>query len=352
MSAAATNARSTAMAPPGNGLKRKTLADRAGETSRPAPGPPSSRPLNSFAGSISTTGGSCEMSHTSSLSSTSRPPSALSARSTSNSSHSSSIGPGNRLPLAQSYRAQSSMGHSRLQRPASHQARPATSLERHHDESKANGKGIKEKCMVPISSFLQASSHGSPIPNSRKGDGLLSRGIFVPSSNAYGVPNSRQYSPSKPHDAVVRYDHDWSVSSDLQHSPTRDNAYKHTPKTIMERPAPSADACFSQTSSYIPKLVPHVALPSELSSPIKSLRKSPKKPCELPLFLNRETNTRLAWDTDSRLDELENQHARFKEEIGRATSQTNSLHETIQIYKLRSRPTNHWFPIFPTCSQF
>ncbi|KAK0511539.1 hypothetical protein JMJ35_006112 [Cladonia borealis] len=132
MSAAATNARSTMLPPPNNDRKRKTLAERAGEPSRPTPAPPSSRPVNPHVRATSLAGVARETSFSSSVSS--RPSSVASTRNTSGSSYSSSIGPGSRPPTSHSYRPQSAMSYQRFQRPVSSLNRPATSLEAHEEE--------------------------------------------------------------------------------------------------------------------------------------------------------------------------------------------------------------------------
>lgn len=132
MSAAATNARSTMLPPPNNDRKRKTLAERAGEPSRPTPAPPSSRPVNAHVRATSLAGVARETSFSSSVSS--RPSSVASTRNTSGSSYSSSVGPGSRPPSSNSYRPQSAMSHPRFQRPVSSLNRPATSLEAHEEE--------------------------------------------------------------------------------------------------------------------------------------------------------------------------------------------------------------------------
>ena len=337
MSAATNNARSLAMPPPVNGLKRKTLADRAGETSRPAPATSISRPLSSFAGSVSSSTNPYEMPASSSVSSTSRPASAFSNRNASNGSHSSSVGPGSRPAPARSYRAQSAMGYTREQRPMSYQARPATSLEIHDEEPGGTRKRAKEKCMAPISSHLQDPPCKLAMVERGREDNCRLRGKVMQSNDAHDLSNSHGFSLSKRLDEVSLNWHETLEVKGLKHSPVQRNADHPTPLTCLEQPAPIADACFPEPSSHIPRLVPHVAPPLEPLVLIKSPRKTPKKPCDLPLFLNRETNTTIAWDTDSRLDELESQHARFKEEISRATSQSNSLHEMIQVYKLRSK---------------
>ena len=334
MSAAATNARTTVMPPPANNLKRKTLVDRAGETSRPAPAPPTSRPVNSSIKAVSIAGAPRETSFSSSVSS-SRPAPGFAARSALNSSHSSSLGSGSRLPSAQSCRPQSSMAYSRIQRPSNNQVRPATSLEVHQEEPAQPRTRGKTKRRVLFSSCLQGPSYELQLPR------LRGRPDIRPNCNLKidVFPETPDYSLGTQLNALTLDGGDPSTSTKLKAFDMGDYVWKPVPKADAEHSVPMADDFPPQNPSHIPKLVAPVALPSESPSPIKTSRKTHKKPCQLPMFLSRDTNTKIAWDTDSRLDELENQHARFKEEIGRATSQSNSLQEMVQVYKLRSKPT-------------
>ena len=325
------------MPPPANGLKRKTLVDRAGETTRPAPAPPTSRPLNTSAKAISIGGAPRETSFSSSISS-SRPASGFVTRNTSNSSHSNSLGPGSRLPSAQSYRPQSSMGYSRIQRPSNNQVRPATSLEVHQEDPARPRTENKTKRRTPFSSCVQDPSHELQLPRLRGGRGVRSVCNVVEPSKINAVAEPRDYSISTHLSALSSDGRDPSISTKLNALSLEDYTCKPIPVAEAESSVTIAHTFSSKTPSHIPKLVPPIALSSESPGPMKTPRKTPKKPCQLPMFLNRETNTEIAWDTDSRLDELENQHARFKEEIGRATSQSNSLQEMVQIYKLRSKP--------------
>ncbi|SLM37617.1 kinesin-like protein klpa [Lasallia pustulata] len=131
VSASANNVRSSSMLPPPPGtatLKRKTLAERAGEPPRPAPAPPSSRPVSAAVKATAIAGVSRNASFSSSVSS--RAPS-VSSRNVSNSSFASSVGPSTRPPSAQSTRPQTSMAHGRssVQAPKPTPARPASSLD-------------------------------------------------------------------------------------------------------------------------------------------------------------------------------------------------------------------------------
>lgn len=89
-----------------------------------------------------------------------------------------------------------------------------------------------------------------------------------------------------------------------------------------------------KTPSHIPKLIPPpVVPPTEAPSPSKVSKKTPKA---LPKYLNRDTNVTLAWDTDSRLMEMENSISQFKEKMDGATTESRSLKEMMAVYKIRS----------------
>lgn len=90
------------------------------------------------------------------------------------------------------------------------------------------------------------------------------------------------------------------------------------------------------TPSHIPKLVPQVALPAETPSPSKSPKKTPRTAPALPLYLNRTSNEVIAWDTDSRLEEVEKMCSQFKEKMDGATTESKSLKDMTELYKLRS----------------
>ncbi len=298
MSASATNARTTAMPPPQNTniLKRKTLAERAGEPNgRPAPAPPSSRPVNSNIKTTSIAGISRESSLSSSVSS--RQTSGASTRNVSNSSYSSSVS--TRPQSAQLYRPQSAMAaHSRLQKPISTFGRPATSLEVHEEERGIARTIGKRKGRIPLS-----SCPNPPGPF----DTLLS-----PKLRGRSI---REFSMN-------------SVTTKFNTLSLKSGPTQSTPKVDVEVPA---------TPSQIPKLVPKVALPIETPSPSKSPKKAPRTSRALPLFLNRTSNEVIAaWDHDTRLEELENVCSEFKEKMDGATMESRSLQEIIKVYKIRS----------------
>ena len=235
MSASATNARTTAMLPPQNNntLKRKTLAERAGEpTGRPAPAPPSNHPSNASIRATSITGISRDSSLSSSVSS--RQTSGVSSRNISNSSHSSSAS--SRAASAQSYRPQSAMAaHSRIQKPVITMGRPATSLEVHEEEPGIARTIGKRKGRIPLSSC----------------------------PNPPGYPD--ELSPPKLRGHSIREFSLNSLDTKFNTLSLKSGPTQSAPKVDVEVPA---------TPSHIPKRVPQVALPTETPSP----RKSPQKP--------------------------------------------------------------------------
>ena len=98
---------------------------------------------------------------------------------------------------------------------------------------------------------------------------------------------------------------------------------------------PKTETRLPQTPSQIPKAIPRVAFPAEIPSPSKSPQKTPKA---LPKYLNRESNLTIAFDTDQRLEEVENMCSQFKEKMDGATTESKSLKEMMAVYKIRSMP--------------
>lgn len=300
MSASATNARTTAMPPPQNmnTLKRKTLAERAGEPfGRPAPAPPSSRPINAHVRATSINGASRDSSISSSVSS--RQTSGASMRNTSNSSYSSSVS--TRPSSAQLYRPQSAMAaHSRIQKPVSTIGRPATSLEVHEEEPGIARTVGKRKGRIPLSSCPNSPGH----PDTLHPPKLRGRPICEFSVN--------------------------SLSTKLNTLSLESGPTQSTPKVDVKVPA---------TPSHIPKPVPPVALHGETPSPSKSPKKTPRAQPPLPLYLNRTSNVVIAWDHDIRLGEVENMCSELKEKMDGATMECKGLKENLSLYKIRSGST-------------
>ncbi len=289
------------MPPPPNNLKRKTLAERAGETSRPAPAPPSSRPVNAAVRATSIAGAPREPSFSSSVSS-SRPASVSSIRSVSNSSFSSCVGFGSRPPSAQANRPQTAMSKSRIQKPTQTPSRPSTSLET-HPGTVAVGK---RKGRIPFSSNLKQCAEEETHPRTDGGyDTLL---------------NYTSTWASCPPGKSLR---EVSLSTAMK-SLTLDSASQATPNVVLDAPS---------TPSQIPKRVPSALNASQAPSPSKSPQKTPRP---LPQFLNRHSNITLAWDTKGRLEDMEQMCSEFKEKIDGATVESNGLKDMLAVYKSRS----------------
>ena len=321
MSAAATNARSTMLPPPNNDRKRKTLAERAGEPSRPTPAPPSSRLVNAHVRATSLAGVARETSFSSSVSS--RPSSVASTRNTSGSSHSSSVGPGSRPPTSHSYRPQSAMSHQRFQRPVSSLNRPATSLEAHEEEPGTARILGKRKGRTPFPFNPQDCPPTLRPPRMRGSHDTQKIHTSEWESRPFTALSFREASLSNAFSAL-------SLNrAASQSAPTADmEAWPVSPHTL-----PASRAGAPPTPTLIPRLAPRAVLPVEPQSPSKSPKKTPKP---LPQFLTRSSNEVIAWDTDSRLEEVENMCSEFKEKMDGATTESKSLREMMGIYKIRS----------------
>ena len=321
MSAAATNARSTMLPPPNNDRKRKTLAERAGEPSRPTPAPPSSRTVNAHVRATSLAGVARETSFSSSVSS--RPSSVASTRNTSGSSYSSSVGPGSRVPSSHSYRPQSAMSHPRLQRPISSLNRPATSLEAHEEEPGPARNLGKRKGRTPFPLNPQDCPPTIRPPRMRASHDTQK--VHTPEWE------SRPFNPFSFREA--------SFNNAFNGLSLHEEASQSGPTTDMgARPASphtqlASKAGAPPTPTLIPRLAPRAVMPVEPQSPSKSPQKTPKP---LPQFLTRSSNEVLAWDTDSRLEEVENMCSQFREQMDGANTESRSLKETMGIHKIRS----------------
>ena len=217
-------------------------------------------------------------------------------RNASNSSHSSSLG--TRQTSALLYRPQSAMApHSRMQKPASTLHRPSTSLEIHEEELGIARTIGKRKRRTPLSSCPNPPGHLDTLQSSKL------RGCSL-----------RAFSMN-------------SLSTQLDSLSLDHGQTQSAPKVDVEVPA---------TPSHIPKLVSKTMLPTETPSPSKSPRKTPKTLPPLKLYLNRTSNEVIAWDHDSRLEEVENMCSEFKEKMDGATVESRSLKELIGVYKIRS----------------
>ena len=214
-------------------------------------------------------------------------------RNTSNSSYSSSVG--SRLPSAQSYRPQSAMAaHSRIKKPMYNIGRPATSLEVHEEEPGIARTVGNRNGRIPLSPYPNPPDNADTL-QAPKLRGCTMRGCSLSSLSTKFNTLSLENGPPNP--------------------------------------TPKVDVHVCATPSHIPKFVPPVPVPAETPSPSKSPKKTPRT---LPLYLNRASNEVIAWDTDSRLEEVENMCSEFKEKMDGATTESKSLKEIIGVYKIRS----------------
>ena len=225
-------------------------------------------------------------------------------RNTSNSSYSSSVS--TRPSSAQLYRPQSAMAaHSRIQKPVSTIGRPATSLEVHEEEPGIARTVGKRKGRIPLSSCPNPPGY----PDTLHPPKLRGRSICEFSVNSLSTKLN---------------------TLSLECGPTQS-----TPKVDVKVPA---------TPSHLPKPVPPVALHGETPSPRKSPKKTPRAQPPLPLYLNRTSNVVIAWDHDSRLEEVENMCSEFKEKMDGATMESKGLKEILSVYKIRSRSPSPMVP--------
>ena len=303
MSASANNARSSAMAPPPNPLKRKTLAERAGEPPRPAPAAPGSRLPNAGVRVNSSTSVSRQTSNSSSVSSM-RPPSVNSMRNISNSSYGSSVGSGSRPPSLQYSRPQSAIGNPRVQKPTQNPPRSTTAMDTH-----PAGRFVGSRKGMTQFSLDEYETPRGPLQKPRN--------VSYDSGLGYSSGwESRPY--AVPH-------RDLSIASAM----SRLNLNGEEPRPALR---PSSEA--PSTPSQIPKLVQSVPSQVATPSPSKTPRKSAKR---FNGFLTRDSNIEVAWDTDTRLEEVETICSEFKERFNSATMDSNSWKDMIADYKARSK---------------
>lgn len=324
MSASATNARTSAMAPPENTLKRKTLAERGGEPLRAAAGPPGSKSVNTHVRNTSITSVPRGTSLSSSVSS-SRPSSSASTRNVSNSSYSSSISAGSRHPSSQSYRPQSAMSQSRIQKPASTQGRPATSLEVYEEEP---GMGRdKRKGRTPFSLNPQEPQNlHAPKVRGSTPMRVTSNG----GTRNHSAQSLREISLNTRMNCLSLDDERWLSAPIAEIAEEEDQS----PSCVL-RSAPKVDKEVPKTPSHIPKLAPRTPLPGE--SPTPSPNKLNKKASRSQIvYLNKDSNMAVEFNTETRLEEVENMYSELKRGLHGATSQNQSLSDSIAIYKIKS----------------
>ncbi|KAL8799742.1 MAG: hypothetical protein Q9200_007460 [Gallowayella weberi] len=335
ISASSINTRNGEMPPPAStGQKRKTLADRAGEPRR-APQAPSINPSAIAGSKPSSWSGSYRQPSFSSSVASSRPSSVASSRNISGGSFTSSMSTSSRPPSAQAHRSQSAVAGTSLRRPQSMQGRPTSSLDAHATQP-AVGRGQGQRTgRTPISSTLTGCPESLEVGKTRGSHDTHTRSVgeWASSNTATGASRNVSFSTTV---------HDLSLEESWLPS---------TPKAIQKReisittamgnmslysdiPPPIPCPMDPATPSHIPKPI-HKAV---VTAPARSPSKSPKKAsAPTPRYLNRNTNTTATEDfnVDDRLERIQSEIEEFKTKFDGATTESDGLKEMVGVYKAR-----------------
>ena len=308
--------------------KRKTLTERAGMTTKPHQGPPTS----TRNGMSATSRGNATLPRkmpSSALASASAQTPSTASRAQPNGSLSACVGIGSRPQTTpSSSRPASAMGNYNAPSDSSvPAARPASVLGTNPAANGRQGLG-KRKGTISISLF----EHLHADPASGLDDQLLMEGDE--SHDPHGT--TRSSSPS-------------GLTRPLFTPRSRDVSLS----TAMRNLHITADSCIGadnqgsltcSTPSLIPK--PRIA-----SKPVSPITFSPSKvvkrsasPVKLP-FLTRDSRTK-AWDTKGRLEDVELFCSDLQERLNGTTRERNGLEETASQYKSRSMSS----PAASTCA--
>lgn len=287
--------------------KRRTLAERAGETQPIAPTPSSSRMANPSMRGTTLAGAYRNPSFSSSVSS--RTPS-MSSRNTSGSSFASSLGPGASRP-------QSAMGNRGPVQSSAAIRRPGSSLENHTAGPTAKRKGIDP---ISFSPFERTPNPFNSLPREQKRgyDNQFYCTSYWSSPSA-AVADKGQIRP------LNRF-RDVSLST-VMHDLTLDPNKCSSGPFSEEGKAPN-------TPSQIPKPVSLKKQPSITFLPVSPTRRQRSPPKIVP-FLTRDSNLK-AWDTKGRLEDMEGLYGQLTEQMNGTTNECNALKETVPLYKSRS----------------
>ncbi|KAL8890458.1 MAG: hypothetical protein Q9192_005870 [Flavoplaca navasiana] len=332
MSASSMNARNAAMPPPAKaGMKRKTLAEEAGEPRRPPQAPsvngttiPATKPSS---------WNYRQPSNTSSATS-SRPSSVASSRNISGGSFAGTMSTMSRPPSAQQNRPQSAMAATKIQRPHSISGRSVSSLNTHALQTGAGKVQGQRTGRAPFSSTFTDYPETLEIGKTRASRDTHSYSTSEWASSTLASGSSRSFSLS-------------TAISDL---PVDESQTSSTPEVAQKRefsistamgnmslhnPHPIPPTMDPATPSQIPKLAPKAPA---TSTSARSPSKSPKKaPASAPRFLNRNTNTTIIeeFDVDDRLERMESEMSDLRSNFTGATTESNGLREILGVYKSR-----------------
>ena len=307
---------------PGPAPKRQTLVDRAGdkagESRIVAPTPTSSR-MASAGVKATTLVGARNPNFSSSTSS--RDPSVPGRNPLGR-----SIGHGNRPPTAQSkYRPQSSIGHNRAPRPATTpHMRPASSMEVDRSENDKSAAGKRDGMTA-----LSFSTSG------RFPRRLSER----PAAALDSYKHIAHVQSERPVLAVRTAPH---ANPSNQPKSIRDlslcTAMRSLTLQSCSRAGGDEDVDPSSSPTRMPRVLPvQTTTPSSCRLPPKTPRSSKHSasPKKLP-FLTRETRLQ-AWDTNSRLADMELLYSELKDKMNGSTAERTGLQEALDIYKTRSK---------------
>ena len=290
------------MPPPGN-KKRKTLAEKAGETLGPTLGLPTTRYVNTNIKGASLPGLARQSSFTSS-----RPSSSSSVRNASSSSYATSVSQGTRPPSEQSFRPHTAQSAHPIQKNRANTGRSTNS-------------------------FDNVSMSGVPASGNS-----LSTTSFPTNSKRYPPQLSHHKSPRGSYDNQMNYTSDWSSSVSLTPKSLREISLSTRMSTLSlnsekDFPLPIKDSSPQCSPSQIPKPTPKTPLPSRTPSPSKSRRKTGK----FETYLTKESNTKtVVWDPEARLENIEKMYFDLKEKMTTTSTESSGLKESISMYKAKS----------------
>ena len=293
--------------------------ERAGEPiGRAAPVPPSSRPASAAGRTNHMAQSSRQTSFSSSVSSM-PPPSVTSIRCPSSGSLTSSAGSGYRTASSQSYRPQSAMAGPRTHKNSQSTGRPLTAMGV-HPGAPGIGRVVGDQKGMPQFSLCP------------KGDPRGHKDMVTHGSDETHMSYTSGWASKHNSARPIR-----DVSLCTAFDGLRLDESGLQPTSAVGCDAPS-------TPSQIPKPVqkpvdqsvpPQTPLPQSATiSPCKSSRKTTKP---LPKFLTRESNTEIAWDTESRLEKFESEFIEMKGQMSLMTDEGTSMKDLIAMYKTKSR---------------
>ena len=298
------------MLPPPGHLKAhmKRKAEPGSDPSRPAPGPPNSRPINTHIKGSSLSGLARQNSLSLSRSSSSASFRNASLSSLSTNTISTNTSQGIRPPSVQPFRPHTTQSIHPAQKSRANTGRPANSLDVHNVSM--NG------------------THAS--------GNSLSTTSFSTNPKRYLPRHSYCNSPRGSYDNQMNYTSDWS-------SPTPKSLRQISLSTKMSNltlnsengfPLPTKDPLPQPSPSQIPIPTPQTPSSSRTPSPSKSRRKTGI----IETYLTKDSNTKtIVFDPKARIENMENMYLEMKEKMDTTTVESSNLKQIIPIYIAKSR---------------